>query len=119
MVTHSLCPKDFPDLSLRLPKRDRHLIRLRYPPTFRRVTEWSATAPRRVAKLHKRWQPAGLAAPMLRRMATAEYTGPHADRLRWRENAPFWGVHVVAVVGAIAVGWSWQAAAWLAGSYFV
>jgi len=32
---------------------------------------------------------------------------------------PFWSVHVVAVVGAIAVGWSWAAFAWLAGSYAV
>ncbi len=32
---------------------------------------------------------------------------------------PFLGVHVVAVVGAIAVGWSWAALAWLAGSYLV
>jgi stearoyl-CoA desaturase (delta-9 desaturase) len=32
---------------------------------------------------------------------------------------PFWGVHVAAVVGAVAVGWSWAAFAWLAGSYAV
>jgi stearoyl-CoA desaturase (delta-9 desaturase) len=32
---------------------------------------------------------------------------------------PFIGVHVVAVVGAIAVGWSWTAAAWLVGAYLV
>jgi stearoyl-CoA desaturase (delta-9 desaturase) len=32
---------------------------------------------------------------------------------------PFIGVHVVAVVGAVAVGWSWAAAAWLLGSYLV
>jgi stearoyl-CoA desaturase (delta-9 desaturase) len=32
---------------------------------------------------------------------------------------PFLGVHVVAVVGAIAVGWSWAAFWWLAGSYLV
>ena len=38
---------------------------------------------------------------------------------RWFQHLPFWGVHVVAVVGAIAVGWSWQAALWLAGGYFV
>src|ERR1043165_9218158 len=41
------------------------------------------------------------------------------DSPRWRKNAPFWGVHVVAVVGAIAVGWSWAALAWLVGSYSV
>jgi len=52
-------------------------------------------------------------------MHSVEYTGAGADRPRWFENIPFFGVHVVAVVGAIAVGWSWQAAAWLAGGYFV
>jgi stearoyl-CoA desaturase (Delta-9 desaturase) len=41
------------------------------------------------------------------------------DSPRWRANAPFWGVHVVAVVGAIAVGWSWAAFWWLVGSYAV
>ena len=32
---------------------------------------------------------------------------------------PFLAVHVVAVVGAIIVGWSWAAAGWLVGSYLV
>ena len=41
------------------------------------------------------------------------------DKIRWRENLPFWAVHVAALVGAIWVGWSWQAAAWLLGSYFL
>ena len=41
------------------------------------------------------------------------------DRPRWRENLPFWAVHVAALVGAIRVGWSWQAAAWLVGGYAV
>jgi len=44
---------------------------------------------------------------------------PRADRPRWRDNLPFWGVHAVAVAGAIWVGWSWFALAWLAGSYIV
>ena len=44
---------------------------------------------------------------------------PDLDRLRWRDNLPFWGVHVAALVGAILVGWSWQACAWLVGSYAV
>jgi stearoyl-CoA desaturase (delta-9 desaturase) len=56
---------------------------------------------------------------MLSLMHAAEYTGDAADRPRWRENLPFWGVHVVALIGAIAVGWSWQAAAWLIGGYLV
>ncbi len=51
--------------------------------------------------------------------STVEYIGAGADRPRWRENFPFWSVHVVAVIGAIWVGWSWQAAAWLVGSYLV
>jgi stearoyl-CoA desaturase (delta-9 desaturase) len=41
------------------------------------------------------------------------------DKPRWRENAPFWSVHVAAAIGAIAVGWSWTACAWLVGSYAV
>jgi len=32
---------------------------------------------------------------------------------------PFLAVHGVAVIGAIAVGWSWAAFAWLVGSYLV
>jgi len=43
----------------------------------------------------------------------------HIDRPRWRENYPFWTVHVLAAVGAFVVGWSWAAFAWLAGSYAV
>ena len=31
----------------------------------------------------------------------------------------FWGVHVAAVIGVIALGWSWQGAALALGSYFV
>lgn len=42
-----------------------------------------------------------------------------SDRPGWRDNLPFWGVHVAAVVGAIYVGWSWAALAWLLGSYLV
>ena len=34
-------------------------------------------------------------------------------------NLPFWGVHVAAVVGAVIVGWSWAAFAWLLGTYLV
>jgi stearoyl-CoA desaturase (delta-9 desaturase) len=41
------------------------------------------------------------------------------DRPRWRENVPFWAVHVVALVGAIEVGWGWAALAWLVGGYAV
>jgi stearoyl-CoA desaturase (Delta-9 desaturase) len=41
------------------------------------------------------------------------------DRPRWRENAPFWSVHAAAVIGAVVVGWSWAALAWLVGSYAV
>ncbi|MGN6105347.1 MAG: acyl-CoA desaturase [Kofleriaceae bacterium] len=42
-----------------------------------------------------------------------------SDRPGWKDNLPFWGVHVVAVIGAIAIGWSWAAFAWLVGSYLV
>ncbi|MCX5741471.1 MAG: acyl-CoA desaturase [Proteobacteria bacterium] len=48
-----------------------------------------------------------------------DYTGPNADRPRWRENAPFFALHAVAIGGAIMVGWSWAAFAWFAGSYAV
>ncbi|MEP6861137.1 MAG: fatty acid desaturase [Deltaproteobacteria bacterium] len=38
---------------------------------------------------------------------------------RLRDDLPFWGVHVAAIVGAVATGWSWRAALWLAGGYLV
>ncbi|MBA3821558.1 MAG: acyl-CoA desaturase [Deltaproteobacteria bacterium] len=44
---------------------------------------------------------------------------PPRDRADLLKHIPFWGVHVAAVVGAVMVGWSWAAFAWLAGSYFV
>jgi len=44
---------------------------------------------------------------------------PRADRPGWRDNLPFWAVHVVAIAGAIWIGWSWSAFAWLVGSYLV
>jgi stearoyl-CoA desaturase (delta-9 desaturase) len=52
-------------------------------------------------------------------MQAVEFTGAGADKPRWRENVPFWSVHAVALIGAFWVGWSWQAAAWLVGSYLV
>src|SRR5690242_13185467 len=42
-----------------------------------------------------------------------------SERPAWRDNLPFWGVHVTALVGAIAAGWSWAAALWLLGGYAV
>ncbi len=45
--------------------------------------------------------------------------GVAIDRPRWRENLPFWLVHAVALAGAIMVGWSWQAFAWLAITYSI
>jgi stearoyl-CoA desaturase (delta-9 desaturase) len=41
------------------------------------------------------------------------------DSPRWRDNAPFWAVHVAAAAGAVMVGWSWAAAAWLVGGYLI
>ncbi len=41
------------------------------------------------------------------------------DKPRWFQNIPFWGVHVAAVAGAIAVGWSWSAFWWLFGGYTI
>ncbi len=37
----------------------------------------------------------------------------------WRQDIPFWAVHLAAAAGAIAVGWSWHAALWLGGGYAV
>ncbi len=37
----------------------------------------------------------------------------------WVRRIPFWFVHVAALVGAIWIGWSWQAGAWLLGGYAV
>ncbi len=39
------------------------------------------------------------------------------ERQDWAQKIPFWAVHVAAIAGAIAVGWSWKALAWLAGTY--
>jgi stearoyl-CoA desaturase (delta-9 desaturase) len=50
---------------------------------------------------------------------TVLHSDERIDAPRWRENAPFWAVHVAALIGAVYVGWSWQACAWLVGSYFV
>jgi stearoyl-CoA desaturase (delta-9 desaturase) len=44
---------------------------------------------------------------------------PNIDRPRWIQNVPFWTVHAIAIVGAVIIGWSWAAFAWLAGSYAV
>jgi stearoyl-CoA desaturase (delta-9 desaturase) len=52
-------------------------------------------------------------------MQSAEFTGDGADRPRWRQNLPFWAVHATALIGAIWVGWSWSAFAWLVGTYAV
>ena len=44
----------------------------------------------------------------------------HAYNMRrLRDDLPFWGVHIAAIVGAIATGWSWRAGLWLAGGYAV
>src|SRR4051812_25270628 len=56
---------------------------------------------------------------MLASMESADFTGPNADRPRWRENVPFWSVHVVALIGAIWAGWSMAALCWLVGGYSV
>src|SRR5436190_23569642 len=43
---------------------------------------------------------------------------PAAGYLRVTSVA-FWGVHVAAIIGMIALGWSWSGAALALGSYFV
>jgi stearoyl-CoA desaturase (delta-9 desaturase) len=42
-----------------------------------------------------------------------------ADKLRWRENLPFWAVHAVAAYLAWRTGWSMAAFWWLLGGYLV
>jgi stearoyl-CoA desaturase (delta-9 desaturase) len=64
----------------------------------------------------ERWRAHGL---MFVPMQFAETTERRLDRPNWRRNTPFWGVHVAAVIGAIWIGWSWTALAWLAGGYLV
>jgi stearoyl-CoA desaturase (delta-9 desaturase) len=48
----------------------------------------------------------GHAAPVPGTLA-AMTTPDTRDRLRWIDNLPFWGVHVVAVAGLAWMGWSW------------
>src|SRR5690242_11355173 len=50
---------------------------------------------------------------------SSEITSAGADTPRWRENAPFWAVHAVAISGAIWVGWSNAALWWLVGGYSI
>ncbi len=38
---------------------------------------------------------------------------------RWLRSAPFWGVHVAAVAGVAALGWSWTGLALALALYFV
>jgi stearoyl-CoA desaturase (Delta-9 desaturase) len=50
---------------------------------------------------------------------TVEATRDPLDGIRWIDNIPFWGVHIVAVIGAIYTGLSWTAIAWLVPTFFV
>ncbi len=50
--------------------------------------------------------------------ATLPVSGASAGYVRATSLA-FWGVHVAAVIGVIALGWSWSGAALALGSYFV
>jgi stearoyl-CoA desaturase (delta-9 desaturase) len=40
-------------------------------------------------------------------------------KLRWLQNAPFWGVHIAAVVGVYMMGWSWSGLALAIGLYYL
>lgn len=57
--------------------------------------------------------------PATSAVAEQPATSPNIDAPRWRDNLPFWLVHVAAVVAAIWVGFSLEALAWLLGSYAV
>ena len=63
--------------------------------------------------------PSDLQAPTLEPIARAPVADAHLDRPRWIDNAPFWAVHLTALIGAVAVGWSTSALYWLVGSYLV
>jgi stearoyl-CoA desaturase (Delta-9 desaturase) len=39
-------------------------------------------------------------------------------KLRWLHNAPFWAVHIAAVVGVIMLGWSWSGLALAVALYY-
>ncbi len=41
------------------------------------------------------------------------------DRVRWLQNSPFWAVHIAAVVGVIALGFSWSGLALALAFYAV
>ncbi len=41
------------------------------------------------------------------------------DGIRWVDNVPFWGVHLTALIGAIYLGISWVAIAWLVPTFFI
>src|SRR5262245_8655434 len=45
--------------------------------------------------------PTGPSAAHAEAMQSVELTGADADHLRWRENFPFWGVHIAALIGAV------------------
>ncbi|WP_428264991.1 acyl-CoA desaturase [Haliangium sp.] len=42
-----------------------------------------------------------------------------ADRVRWVQTIPFWGVHVAAVVGVVWLGWSWSGLLLAVGLYYL
>src|SRR5687768_2414289 len=51
------------------------------------------------------------------RPAPAVPVAADADKLDWLTMLPFWGVHVLAIVGVILVGWSWWGFALAVGLY--
>jgi stearoyl-CoA desaturase (delta-9 desaturase) len=40
-------------------------------------------------------------------------------KLRWLNNAPYWGVHIAAVTGVIMLGWSWSGLALAIAMYYL
>lgn len=41
------------------------------------------------------------------------------DEVRWLSTVPFWMVHVIAIVGVIALGWSWSGFALAVALYYL
>jgi stearoyl-CoA desaturase (delta-9 desaturase) len=45
---------------------------------------------------------------------------PHkSEKIRWLQSTPFFAIHVAAVVGVVAIGWSWSGVALAAALYYV
>src|SRR6266508_3984683 len=58
-------------------------------------------------------------APLETPDTTPEAVAPSVHRMHFWKSIPFWGVHIVAIVGIIVSGWSWSGFALAMGLYFL